>query len=191
MSALVNNILKTVRKSKEGSTESEERSDKIRSRAGMIINVFAALLAFNTYVAGSLNSTILNNTIKANDVWSFYQAKSIKQSMAEYAREDAQRLGEQSRVKELTARIDRYESEPATNEGKQELFVQAKKLEAERDVAKQKSPWIGYASTDYQLSIVLLSTSILTVSVALFWGSFIMAGIGIVLMTQGLWLWMV
>jgi hypothetical protein len=191
MSALVNNILKTVRKSKEGSTESEERSDKIRSRAGMIINVFAALLAFNTYVAGSLNSTILNNTIKANDVWSFYQAKSIKQSMAEYAREDAQRLGEQSRVKELTARIDRYESEPATNEGKQELFVQAKKLEAERDVAKQKSPWIGYASTAYQLSIVLLSTSILTVSVALFWGSFIMAGIGIVLMTQGLWLWMV
>jgi hypothetical protein len=191
MSALVNNILKTVRKSKEGSTESEERGDKIRSRAGMIINVFAALLAFNTYVAGSLNSTILNNTIKANDVWSFYQAKSIKQSMAEYAREDAQRLGEQSRVKELTARIDRYESEPATNEGKQELFVQAKKLEAERDVAKQKSPWIGYASTAYQLSIVLLSTSILTVSVALFWGSFVMAGIGIVLMTQGLWLWMV
>lgn len=191
MSALVNNILKTVRKSKEGSTESEERGDKIRSRAGMIINVFAALLAFNTYVAGSLNSTILNNTIKANDVWSFYQAKSIKQSMAEYAREDAQRLGEASRVAELTARIDRYESEPATNEGKRELFVQAKKLEAERDVAKKKSPWIGYASTAYQLSIVLLSTSILTVSVALFWGSFIMAGVGIVLMTQGLWLWMI
>lgn len=191
MSALVNNILKTVRKSKEGSPEADEQGDKIRSRAGMIINVFAALLAFNTYVAGSLNSTILNNTIKANDVWSFYQAKSIKQSMAEYAREDAQRSGEQSRVTELTARIDRYESEPATNEGKRELFVQAKQLEAERDIAKKKSPWIGYASTAYQLSIVLLSTSILTVSVALFWGSFVMAGVGIVLMTQGLWLWMI
>ena len=190
MSALVNNILKTVRKSKEGTTESEEQGDKIRSRAGMIINVFAALLAFNTYVAGSLNSTILNNTIKANDVWSFYQAKSIKQSMAEYAREDAQRLDDKPRVTELTARIDRYESEPATNEGKRELFVQAKQLEAERDVAKKKSPWIGYASTAYQLSIVLLSTSILTVSVALFWGSFVMAGVGIVLMTQGLWLWL-
>jgi hypothetical protein len=190
MSALVNNILKTVRKSKEGSPESDEQSDKIRSRAGMIINVFAALLAFNTYVAGSLNSTILNNTIKANDVWSFYQAKSIKQSMAEYAREDAQRLGDKPRVTELTARIDRYESEPATNEGKRELFVQAKQLEAERDIAKKKSPWIGYASTAYQLSIVLLSTSILTVSVALFWGSFVMAGVGIVLMTQGLWLWL-
>jgi hypothetical protein len=187
MSALVNNILKTVHKSKN--TESADSGDKIRSRAGMIINVFAALLAFNTYIAGSLNSTILNNTIKANDVWSFYQAKSIKQSMAEYAKEDAQRLGEQYRVTELTARIDRYESEPATNEGKKELFVQAKKLEAERDVAKQKSPWIGYASTAYQLSIVLLSTSILTVSMALFWGSFVMAGIGILLMTQGLWLW--
>jgi hypothetical protein len=70
------------------------------------------------------------------------------------------------------------------------LFKKAKALEADRDHYKQQLPWVGYASTAYQLSIVLLSASILSVSMALFWGSFILAGAGIVLMLQGLLLWM-
>jgi hypothetical protein len=37
---------------------------------------------------------------------------------------------------------------------------------------------------------VLLSASILAVNIALFWASFGVAGAGIVLMSQGLWLWM-
>jgi hypothetical protein len=35
-----------------------------------------------------------------------------------------------------------------------------------------------------------LSASILSVSMALFWGSFIMAGAGVFLMLQGILLWM-
>ena len=65
---------------------------------------------------------------------------------------------------------------------------QANALEAERDDAKKRSPWIGYASTAYQLSIVLLSASILAVSMALFWGSFVVAGLGLVLSLNGLFL---
>jgi len=49
---------------------------------------------------------------------------------------------------------------------------------------------VGYASTAYQLSIVLLSASILSVSMVLFWGSFVLASAGVVLMLQGLLLWM-
>jgi Domain of unknown function (DUF4337) len=70
------------------------------------------------------------------------------------------------------------------------LFKQAKDLETARDHYKQQLPWVGYASTAYQLSIVLLSASILSVSMALFWGSFVLAGAGLVLMLQGLLLWM-
>ena len=68
------------------------------------------------------------------------------------------------------------------------MFEKAKKLESERDEAKKKSPWISYASTAYQLSIVVLSASILSVSMYLFWGSFVVAGIGLLLMIQGLFL---
>ena len=164
-----------------------EREAKIKDKAGMVINVFALLLAVNAWYGGGLSSTVLNNTIKANDTYSFYQAKSMKQTMAEYARDDAIRAKDMKRADELTAKIDRYENEP--KDGKKDLLIKAQKLEHERDEAKLRSPWIGYASTAYQLSIVLLSASILAVSMPLFWGSFVVAGVGILLSSQGLLLW--
>jgi hypothetical protein len=164
-----------------------EREAKIKDKAGMVINVFALLLAVNAWYGGGLSSTVLNNTIKANDTYSFYQAKSMKQTMAEYARDDAIRAKDTKRADELTAKIDRYENEP--KEGKKDLLIKAQKLEHERDEAKLRSPWIGYASTAYQLSIVLLSASILAVSMPLFWSSFVVAGVGILLSSQGLLLW--
>jgi hypothetical protein len=88
----------------------------------------------------------------------------------------------------LQAKIDRYESDPKSGEGKKELMEKARILEAERDEAKRRSPWIGYASTLYQLSIVVLSASILAVSVSMFWGSFFVAGLGVLLSAQGLFL---
>ena len=164
-----------------------EREAKIKDKAGMVINIFALLLAVNAWYGGTLSSTVLNNTIKANDTYSFYQAKSMKQTMAEYARDDALRAKDTKRAEELTAKIDRYENEP--KDGKKDLLVKARALEAERDEAKKRSPWIGYASTAYQMAIVLLSASILAVSMPLFWSSFFVAGIGLLLSSQGVLLW--
>ena len=164
-----------------------EREARIKDKAGMVINVFALLLAVNAWYAGSLSSTVLNNTIKANDVYSFYQAKSIKQSLAEQSLYDAQKSGDRARVTDMTAKIDRYEND--ATEGKRALLDKAHRLEADRDLAKQRSPWIGYASTAYQMAIVLLSASILAVSMSLFWGSFLVAAIGIALSSQGVLLW--
>ena len=72
---------------------SSEREAKIKDKAGLVINIFALLLAVNTYIGGSLSSTIMNNTIKANDLWNFYQAKSIKQTLTEMRRDDAAAAG--------------------------------------------------------------------------------------------------
>jgi hypothetical protein len=160
-----------------------EREARIKDKAGMIINVFALLLAVNVWYGGKLSSTVLNNTIKASDVYNFYQAKSLKQSLAEQSLYDAQRAGDKARVEEMKTKIDRYENE--SSEGKRALLAKAKALEAERDEAKQRSPWIGYASTAYQMAIVLLSASILAVSMPLFWSSFLVAGLGLVLSLQG------
>jgi hypothetical protein len=160
-----------------------EREAKIKDKAGLVINIFALCLAVNSWYGGKLGSTILNNTIKANDTYSFYQAKSIKQSLAEQNLYEAQHNGDKARAVEMAAKIERYENEP--KEGKKDLMIKAKALEAERDDAKARSPWIGYASTAYQLAIVLLSASILAVSMPLFWGSFVVAGLGIVLSLQG------
>ena len=165
-----------------------EREAKLKDKAGMVISVFALLLAVNSWYGGTLSSKVLNNTIASNNVWAFYQAKSIKQTLAEQSLDDATYRKETDKMAKLQAKIDRYESDPKTGEGKVELMAKAHKLEAERDEAKKRSPWIGYASTMYQLSIVVLSASILAVSMSMFWGSFLVAGLGILLSAQGVFL---
>jgi hypothetical protein len=176
--------LKAMRKVSE--KDGDVKTSFIKSKAGLVINVFAALLAFNTFMSSSLNSTIMNNTIRANDLWNFYQAKSIKQTLYELA---AVETTDTALSKKFVEKAASYESEPENREGKKELLADALALEAERDVAKTKTPWISYASTAYQLAIVLLSTSILSESAMLFFGSFGMAAIGIGLMLQGIFLW--
>ena len=165
-----------------------EREAKLKDKAGMVISVFALLLAVNSWYGGTLSSKTLNNTIASNNVWAFYQAKSIKQTLAEQSLDDAIYRKDTAKAEKLQAKIDRYESDPKTGEGKKELFEKARALEAERDEAKKRSPWIGYASTMYQLSIVVLSASILAVSMSMFWGSFLVAGLGVMLSAQGVFL---
>jgi hypothetical protein len=163
-----------------------EREAKIKDKAGMVISVFALILAVNSWYGGKLSSLTLNNTIAANDVWSFYEAKSIKQILAQQSLDDAIEHHQTEKAEKLQAKIDRYENEPV--DGKKDLMAKARKLEAERDQAKKQSPWIGYASTLYQLSIVVLSASILAVSMSMFWGSFFVAGLGVLLSAQGIFL---
>ena len=122
-----------------------EREAKIKDKAGMVINIFALLLAVNTWYGGKLSSTILNNTINANNTYAFYQAKSIKQTLAEQSLDDATERHQADKIAKLQKKIQDYEAGP---EGKQALLAKAKKLELDRDEAKQRSPWIGYASTE-------------------------------------------
>ncbi len=56
-----------------------EREAKIKDKAGLVINVFALLLAVNSWYGGKLSSTVLNNTIAANNQWSWYQAKNVRE----------------------------------------------------------------------------------------------------------------
>jgi Domain of unknown function (DUF4337) len=166
-----------------------EREAHIKDKAGWVITVLAALLAINTLMGGSNSSRVLNNTIDANNTWAFYQAKSIKQTLAEMALDDAVRAKDKPKMEALQAKIDRYESDPKSGEGKRELMAKARALEEERSVAKHRSPWYTYAGSLFQIAIVLLTASILAVNMSLFWASLWVGGVGITLMSQAVWLW--
>jgi uncharacterized protein HemX len=157
-----------------------EREAKIKDKAGMVISVFALLLAVNAWYGGKLSSTVLNNTLGANNLWAQYQAKNNRLVSYEIA---SKTTSDPALKKEFKAEADRMESD------KKEIAIEARKIESLREEAKKSSPWIGYASTAYQLAIVVLSASILAVSMGMFWGSFVVAGIGIVLSLNGLMLW--
>jgi hypothetical protein len=166
-----------------------EREAQIKDKAGLIIVVFAALLAINTYLGGGNSSKVLNNTIDANNTWAFYQAKSIKGTLAEMALDDAVRVNDKAKQQALQAKIDRYESDPQSGEGKKELMAKARGLEDERTVAKQRSPWYTYAGSLLQIAIVLLTASILAVKDVLLRASVGVGSFAILLMTQAIWLW--
>jgi len=167
-----------------------EREAQIKDKAGWLITVLAALLAINTYIASGNSSKVLNNTIKANDTWAFFQAKSIKQTLAEMARDDALERKQIEKADKLTAKIDRYESDPTTGEGKKELMAKARALEAERDQVRKSGPWMTFAGSGFQIAIVLLSASILAVAPALFTASVVVGALSALLMSQGIWLWL-
>ena len=167
-----------------------EREAQIKDKAGWLITVLAALLAINTYISSGNSSKVLNNTIKANDTWAFFQAKSIKQTLAEMARDDAVDRKQFDKAKKLTAKINRYESDSTTGEGKKELMAKARALEAERDEIRKSGPWLTFAGSAFQIAIVLLTASILAVSMSLYFASIGVGFFAALLMSQGLWLWL-
>jgi len=164
-----------------------EREAQIKDKAGWVITVLAALLAINTLFGGANSSKILNNTIDANNTWAFYQAKSIKQTLAEMALDDAVRAKDTKKAEFLKAKIDRYDNEP--REGKRDLMARARSLEAERAVAKNRSPWYTYAGSLLQIAIVLLTASILAVNRRMYHASIVVGVIGAIFLSQAVWLW--
>jgi hypothetical protein len=165
-----------------------EREAQIKDKAGWVITVLAALLAINTLMGGSNSSKVLNNTIEANNTWAFYQAKSIKQTLTEMKYDDAVASNKTKSAENLKAKIDRYESDPATGEGKKELMAKARKLEDDRAIAKSRSPWYTYAGSLFQIAIVLLTASILAVNTRLYWASIGVGTIALLSMSQAIWL---
>ena len=157
-----------------------EREARIKDRAGMVISVFALLLAVNAWYGGKLGSTVLNNTLGANNAWAQYQAKVSRGVSYELAAKTTTDTKLKAEFMSEKVRMDL---------DKADIAAKARAMEHERDEAKKSSPWIGYASTAYQLAIVVLSASILAVSMAMFWGSFVVAGFGLLLSLNGLYLW--
>ena len=158
-----------------------EREAQIKDRAGFVIVVLAALLAINTMIGGQNSSKTMNNTIAANNQWAWYQAKNMRQVLYETA-------AVESKIPENKAK---FEADAARMKAdKEEIMAKAKALEAERDVARQKSPWFTWGGSVLQIGIVLLTASILAVSMPMFWVSIVVGSVGAILVSQALWMWM-
>jgi hypothetical protein len=166
-----------------------EREALIKDKAGLVIVVMALFMAITTYYASSFSGAVLKNTLKATDTYAFFQSKSIKQAIAEGQRDDYVSRGDKVKAEKLDAKIARYETDPEKGEGKKELLAKAQGYEKARDEASKHTPWLTFASMAFQLAIVLLSASILAVNNRMYKGSLYVAVAGMILLSQGIWLW--
>ena len=90
----------------------------------------------------------------------------------------------------MKAKIKRYESEPSSGEGKKELMAKARAIEAERAVAELRSPWYTYSNAFYQIAIVILAASMLTLNKKMYWIGIGFGTCAVLLMSQGAFLWL-
>ena len=166
-----------------------EREAQIKDKAGLVIVIMALFMAVTTYFANQHSGAALKNMLKATDTYAFFQSKSIKQAIAEGQRDDYVARGDKVKAEALQKKIDRYESDPEKGEGKKELLAKAQAYEKARDDASKHSPWLTFASMAFQLAIVLLSASIIAVNNTMYKVSEVVAVIGVLLLSQGIWLW--
>ena len=160
----------------------------------LLIAALAALLAVVEMTGGNAEQDALKANVDASNLWSFYQAKTIRQTTL---RSEAERLeldiasmpppqadAARKRLDAWRATIDRYESEPPTNEGRKELMTRAKAAEEVRDHALAVDNMLDIASAALQLAIVLASASVVIGIAWLAWagGALGLIGLGFALL---------
>ena len=155
-------------------------------RIALLVAVLAALLAVSEMGGKSSQTEVLTEHVEATNLWTFFQAKTIRQTVIRTAAEELEAqykdagnmpAAVKAQVEQWRKTAQRYDSEPETNEGRKELSARAKTHEAKREKARAAYHMFEYGSAAFQLAIVLAGASALT---AVAWLAFISGGLGLV-----------
>ena len=148
-------------------------------RVALLISILALVLAFAETLGKSAQTNALAMNIEASNLWAFFQAKTIRQTVLRTAAEQTEiSNATQNSTKQVEAwrkTAQRYQSEPETGEGRDQLAARAKQAEKKRDKSMAAYHHYELASAVVQIAIVLASASIIAEIVALVW---IAAGLG-------------
>ena len=165
--------------------------DPHNKEIALLISVLALVLAFSETLGKSAQTSALSYNIEASNLWAFYQSKTIRRQSLRTAAEQTALLTDGPKVKEQIAEwkktAQRYQSEPETGEGRDQLEARAKAAEKKRDQAYAAYHHYELSSAAVQIAIVLASASIITAIAALAWISVGLGVIGIAFCVIGFW----
>lgn len=149
----------------------------------LVISVLALILAFAETLGKSAQTSGLAYNIEASNLWAFFQAKTIRQTVLRTAAEevDSGHPGESGKkqIAKWKDTAQRYQSEPDTGEGREQLAARAKQAEKKRDHAMAAYHHYELASAAVQIAIVLASASIITTMPVLVWLAAALGVIGV------------
>lgn len=180
---------------------SAHADETFRKLTAIYVGIAAMLLAIAALGGSHATKTMLNANIQASDTYGFYQARNIRQTSYQLAADELELQlaalpdlpGEakskiEGTIKHYKNTVARYESNPATGEGKKELLAKAKALEHQRDLAAERDPNFEYSEALFQIAIVLGSVAIVAASRPLVMLSGVLAVAASLLMINGYFL---
>jgi hypothetical protein len=177
--------------------EHVEHAAHSNKKIALVIAILALFLAFSETLGKGAQTAALSENIAASDLWAFFQAKTIRQTVMRTAAEteaievatitDATvKAAMEKQIDTWKKTIDRYESEPSTNEGRKELTKRAQETERQRDTDLARYENYEMASAAFQIGIVLASASVITGMLALVYGAAGLGAIGLIFTGFGL-----
>jgi hypothetical protein len=177
--------------------EEVEHAAHSNKKIALVISVLALFLALSETLGKSAQTAALSQNIEASDLWNFFQAKTIRQTVLRTAGETnaieltaiadpAAKAAMEKQIDTWKKTSDRYESDPSSNEGRKELTRRAQETEKRRDLNFAKYENYELASAAFQIGIVLASASVITGMMALAWGAGALGVIGLMFTGFGL-----
>jgi Domain of unknown function (DUF4337) len=174
-----------------------EHASHSNRRIGLLIAVIALFLSFSETLGKSAQTEALGANVESSNLWSFFQAKTIRSTLLKTAAEElklqqdtvsdpASKDAMQKQFDAWQKTMARYDSEPETHEGRKELAERAKEAEHQRDHALAKYHHYEIASAAFQIGIVLASAAVITEVIGLAWFAGVLGAIGLVIMAFGL-----
>ena len=160
-------------------------------KIALLIAVLALFLSLSEMGGKSAQTEAVVNNVQSNDLWSFFQAKTIRTTVLSTAAEQMQIEADRAtdpalrdrlngRIAEWKNTIARYDDDPKSNEGRKQLMARAQESEHKRDELLARYHNFEMASAAFQIGIVLASAQVITSIVALGWlaGLVGLAGLG-------------
>jgi hypothetical protein len=179
--------------------------DARNKKVALLIAIIALCLAFSETLGKSAQTNAISYNVEASNLWAFFQAKTIRQTVLQTATEvlkidqirdggapsaDALKAALGKRIDDWQKVAARYNTEPMARpmrkevdinppygEGRRELMQLAMAAEKKRDTAMERYHHYEVASAAFQIGIVLASATVITGMLAL---SFLAAGLGAV-----------
>ena len=160
--------------------------DGSNKKIALLVAILAAALAISEMGGKSSQTNALTSQVEASNLWNFFQAKTIRQTIVRTAADEAEAMFKDSpqnipaAMKAQSERwrqtAQRYETEPETGEGRKELIARAKAKEEHRDKSLAAYHMFEYASAAFQLAIVLAGAAALT---SVVWLTLVSCGLGV------------
>lgn len=170
----IQELIRSISEERRAAKEKERRESWTRYVSLMVV-VLAVATGVGSLKAGGFSTKVMLFQTRASDEWAYYQAKSIKQRIAEMEA----RLATGAQAAAAEADIARYKKDQIDSQAR------AKDLEAQRDGFAKHGPDMGFGIALLQIAIALASVCLLTKRRWLWAASGLLGILGVVYLIHG------